>query len=188
VKSGETVLVHAGAGGTGIASIQIAKALGCRVIATAGGARKTAICKEQGADVAIDYSTGSWLAAVKAETKQRGVDVVIDPVGGAIAEDSVRCLAWNGRLIIVGFAGGTIASVATNRLLLRNASVCGLYWGAYAENEPEQVAPAFAAVFDMWHRGAIRPVVSAARPMREAPAAMRTIAARQTHGKVVLVP
>jgi NADPH:quinone reductase len=187
-QAGETILVHAGAGGTGVASIQIAKAMGCRVIATAGGPDKVAICKKQGADAAIDYNDGDWLGVVRREAGAHGIDVVIDPVGGSITENSVRCLAWNGRLVVIGFAGGTIASVATNRLLLRNASVCGVYWGAYAKHEPMQLELVFTAIFDMWRQGKIKPVVSERLPMQEAPIAMQRLASRQTHGKVVLVP
>jgi NADPH:quinone reductase len=102
VKSGETILVHAGAVGTGVVAIQIAKSFACRVIATAGSERKLRICTEQGADGGFDYSTARWLEAVKRETGKRGVDVVSDPVGGSITEESVRCLAWNGRRVIVG--------------------------------------------------------------------------------------
>jgi NADPH2:quinone reductase len=187
VKPGETVLVHAGAGGTGIAAIQIAKSFGCRVIATAGSERKLRICTEQGADAAFDYSTTGWLEAVKREAGKRGVDVVIDPVGGSITEESVRCLAWNGRLVVVGFAGGAIASIATNRLLLRNASVAGVYWGAYAKNDPDRLQSVFDAVFGMWRKGTTKPVVSAVLTIQDAPTAIKMISARQTHGKVVLV-
>jgi NADPH:quinone reductase len=187
VKSGETILVHAGAGGTGIATIQIAKSLGCRVIATAGSERKLRICTEQGTDAAFDYSTAGWLEAVKRETGKRGVNVVIDPVGGSITEESVRCLAWNGRLVVVGFAGGAITSITTNRLLLRNASVTGVYWGAYAKNDPDRLQSVFEAVFSMWRKGTIKPVVSAVLPIQDASTAIKMISARQTCGKAVLV-
>jgi NADPH2:quinone reductase len=187
MKPGETVLVHAGAGGTGIAAIQIAKSFGCRVIATAGSERKLRICTEQGADASFDYSTTDWLEAVKREAGKRGVDVVIDPAGGSITGESVRCLAWNGRLVVVGFAGGAIASIATNRLLLRNASDAGVYWGAYAKNDPDRLHSVLDAVFGMWRKGTIKPVVSAVLPIQDAPAAIKMISARQTHGKVVLV-
>jgi NADPH2:quinone reductase len=135
VKSGETILVHAGAGGTGAVATQIAESFACRVIATARSERKLRICTEQGADGGFDYSTDRSLEAVKRETGKRGVDVVIDPVGGSITEESVRCLASLGTadLSSLAFARGAIASIATNWLLLRNASVIGVYWDALCE-------------------------------------------------------
>lgn len=128
VRAGETVLVHAAAGGVGAAAVQLARAAGARVFATAGGADKLALCRELGAEEAFDYRAGPWLEPLFACTGGRGVDVVFDPVGGEITELSVKALARNGRLLIVGFAGGAIPAIKANRLLLKNASALGVYW------------------------------------------------------------
>jgi NADPH:quinone reductase len=188
LQAGETVLVHAGAGGVGSAAIQLAKHWGARVIATAGSAAKVALCRQLGADAAIDYRTEPLAEAIKRETGGRGVDVVIDPVGGEVTRDSLRALAWGGRLVIVGFAGGSIPELPANRLLLKNAAALGVYWGAYRDHHPDIVATVFREIFDLHRAGVIRPLVRDVFPLREAESALAAIAARETVGKVVLLP
>ena len=188
LQAGETVLVHAGAGGVGSAAIQLARHWGARVIATAGGAAKVALCLELGADAAIDYRAEPIAEAVRRETGGRGVDVVIDPVGGEVTRESLRCLAWGGRLVIVGFAGGSIAELPANRLLLKNASALGVYWGAYAAHHPDIVARMFRDIFALHRQGVIRPLVRDVFPLERAEHALSAIAARGTVGKVVLMP
>jgi NADPH2:quinone reductase len=188
VERGECVLVHAGAGGVGLAAIQIAKAWGCRVIATAGSAEKLAVCRDNGADLALDYGDAGWVEAVKDFTSGRGADVVIDPVGGGVTDLSLKCIAWNGRLVVVGFAGGAIPAVAANRLLLKNVGVIGVNWGGYATRQPEVMRTTLNDVVAMWRRGVIRPVVSARYPLADAPRALADLAGRRTRGKVALVP
>ncbi len=189
-RKGETVLVHAGAGGVGLASIQIARAWGCRVLATAGGEEKAALCREQGAEAAFDYGGdgGDWLGQVRAATDGRGADVIVDPVGGRMTEQSLRCLAWGGRLVIVGFAGGGIASIPANRLLFRNAAALGVYWGEYVHQQPETMRAVLDDLLAMLVRGEIRPVIGRRYGFDEAPRAVRDLAERRTVGKVVLVP
>jgi NADPH:quinone reductase len=188
-RAGETVLVHAGAGGVGLASIQIARAWGCRVLATAGGEEKVAICREHGAEQAFDYDAKEdWLTQVRTATEGRGVDVVIDPVGGAVTERSLRCLAWGARLVIVGFAGGGIASIPANRLLLKNAAAMGVYWGEYKRQQPETMRAVLDDLGAMLARGAIKPVIGRRYPLSEAPRALRDLAERRTVGKAVLIP
>jgi NADPH2:quinone reductase len=188
LQAGETVLIHAGAGGVGSAAIQLAKHWGARVIATAGGAAKVALCLDLGADAAIDYRAEPLADAVRRETGGRGVEVVIDPVGGEVTRESLRCLAWGGRLVIVGFAGGSIPELPANRLLLKNASALGVYWGAYAKHHPEIVAQVFRDIFALHRDGTIRPLVRDVFPLEQAERALEAMAARETVGKVVLFP
>ena len=189
LQPGETVLVHAGAGGVGLAGIQLAKVWGAgRIIATAGSADKLAVCKAHGADEAYDYGSEAWVDQVKQTTGGKGADIIIDMVGGNIAESSLRLLAWRGRLIIVGFAGGTIPNLPANRLLLKSASAIGVFWGETVKREPETARAVFADLFDLLAQGKIKPVISHRYKLSEAPQAMLDLAGRKTHGKVVLVP
>jgi NADPH2:quinone reductase len=188
LQPGETVLVHAGAGGVGSAAIQLAKHWGARVIATAGGPAKVALCRDLGADAAIDYRAEKLADSVRRATGGRGVDVVIDPVGGEVTRESLRCLAWGGRLVIVGFAGGAIAEIPANRLLLRNAAALGVYWGDYRTHHPDIVAAVFREIFALHAQGVIRPLVRDTFPLERAEDALRAIAGRETVGKVLLLP
>jgi NADPH2:quinone reductase len=189
MQAGETVLVHAGAGGVGLAAIQLAKAWGAgRIIATAGGAEKLAVCRAHGADFAFDYATDAWVEQVKQATSGQGADIIIDMVGGKVAENSLRLLAWRGRFIVVGFASGSIPNLAANRLLLKAAAAIGVFWGETARREPGTAKAVFEDLFSLLSRGKFKPVVSATYPLAQAPRAMRDLANRKTHGKVVLIP
>jgi NADPH2:quinone reductase len=185
VKPGEWLLVHAAAGGVGMSATQIGKALGARVIATAGSEEKLQFCLSQGAEHALNYRDAAWVDQVKQITK-RGADIVYDPVGGEVFDLSTKCIAPEGRLLVIGFAGGTIPSIAANRVLLKNMSVTGVYWGGYLEHHPEYMAEAEAALFKMYEAGQIKPIVSASFPLAEAVAAMNALATRKTVAKVVL--
>ncbi|WP_189045466.1 NADPH:quinone oxidoreductase family protein [Aliidongia dinghuensis] len=188
LRTGETVLIHAGAGGVGSAAIQLAKHWGARVIATAGGPEKTALCVEMGADQAIDYSAQPIVETVREITGGTGVDVVVDPVGGKIATESLRCLAWGGRLVIVGFAGGAIADLPSNRLLLKNAAAMGVFWGEYRRHHPDVIPPMFAELFELRRQGIIKPLIRDIFPLADARQALHALAGRRTVGKVILVP
>ena len=189
MQGGETVLVHAGAGGVGLASIQLAKIWGAgKIIATAGSAAKLQVCLDAGADVAFDYSTDAWVEQVKEATGGKGADIIIDMVGGKIAELSLKVLAWRGRFVVVGFAGGTIPNIPANRLLLKAASAVGVVWGECARREPETAKAIMGDLFQLLAQGKLKPVVSATYPLSNAPQAMIDLATRKTHGKVVLVP
>ncbi|HTO71903.1 MAG TPA: NADPH:quinone oxidoreductase family protein [Myxococcota bacterium] len=188
LRPGETLLVHAAAGGVGVAAVQIGKALGARVIATAGGAEKLEVARRAGADVAIDYSRGDWVEAVKRETSGRGADVIYDPVGGDIFDGSMRCIAWNGRLLVIGFASGVIPEVKANRILLKNISVVGLHWGAYAQHEPERIPEVFAGLAKLYDQGQIRPLIFGTYGLDEVPQALEALAGRATYGKVIIAP
>jgi NADPH2:quinone reductase len=185
---GETLLVHAAAGGVGTAAVQIGRALGARVIATAGGADKLEVARRAGADVVIDYRKEDFVERVLAETGGRGADVIYDPVGGDVFDKSLKCIAWNGRLLVIGFAGGDIPSVKANRILLKNIAVVGLHWGAYAKFEPERIPETFRALFELYAQGAVRPVIYREWPLEQVAEALEALGSRGTHGKVILAP
>jgi NADPH2:quinone reductase len=185
---GETLLVHAAAGGVGSAAVQIGRALGARVLATAGGAEKLAVARRSGAHVAIDYREEDFVARVLEETGGRGADVIYDPVGGDVFEKSMKCIAWNGRLLVIGFAGGEIPSVKLNRVLLKNISLVGLHWGAYAKHEPARIPETMQALLQLHAKGAIRPEIYRSYPLAEAGKALVALGSRETWGKVVLTP
>jgi NADPH2:quinone reductase len=188
LQRGETLLVHAAAGGVGLAAVQIGRALGARVLATAGSATKCAVAKEHGALEAFDYGTPQWVDAVRDATGGRGADVIFDPVGGDVFDLSTKCIAFCGRLLVIGFASGRIPTVQANRILLKNIAVVGLHWGAYRGHDPALVQDTQRALFAMYERGQLRPVVSSAHPLRDAALALDEIASRRNVGKVVLVP
>lgn len=185
LQPGEWLLVHAAAGGVGSAAVQLGKAMGARVIGTAGSDEKLDFVRAQGADHALSYRDEGWVKRVM-EITGSGTNVIYDPVGGDIFDLSTKCIAPEGRLLVIGFAGGRISSVAANRLLLKSMSAIGVYWGGYIERRPAFVAEAQAALFDMYTRGQIRPAVSKVYRLDEVPQAMRSLAGRQTVGKVVV--
>jgi NADPH2:quinone reductase len=186
LQPGETVLVHGAAGGVGTAAVQIARAAGARVIAVARGEQKLAVARDAGAHEGID-ADADWLAEVRRLTAGRGVDVVYDPVGGDRFTDSVRSMAPGGRLLVVGFASGTIPTVAVNRLLLHNTAVVGVAWPEYARVDPSMPRQVAAGLAKMWKTGAIRPLVTSRYPMERAADALRELDERRAIGKIVLV-
>ncbi|MCZ2860881.1 NADPH:quinone oxidoreductase family protein [Blastococcus sp. VKM Ac-2987] len=188
LQAGEHLLVHAGAGGVGTAAIQLGKAAGATVIATAGGARKTEICRELGADHVIDYTTEDFVPIVKEITGGRGADVVYDPVGGEVFDKSRKCIAFEGRIVVVGFTSGTIPHAPTNHLLVKNYSVVGLHWGLYKKMDPSVISEVHEDLTRLVRDGSVDPLVGAALPLDQAPQALARLASRDTVGKVVLVP
>ncbi len=185
----ETLLVHAGAGGVGSAAIQLGVAAGARVIATAGGAEKVELCRKLGAEHAIDYVADPDFAPVVNElTGGRGADVIFDPVGGDVFDRSRRCIAWEGRLLVIGFASETIPTVKVNHLLIKNYSVLGLYWGPYRDRDPELIRRAHDEIVDLLQAGTITPLVMATHPLDEAAAALQSLGARGTYGRLVVTP
>jgi len=184
LAEGETVLVHGAAGGVGTASLQVAKGLGARTIAVVSSDEKERIARDAGADEVV-RSDGPW----KDETKELsggGVDLVLDPVGGDRFLDSLRSLAEGGRVVVVGFTGGSIPEVRVNRLLLKNTEVVGAGWGAYVMSKPEVCREIGAALDEMIERGVVRPIVGARFPLEEAGDALKLIDGRGATGKVVL--
>ncbi len=188
LRPGEVLLVHAAAGGVGLAAVQIGRALGARVLATASSPAKLAVAKQHGAEDAYDYTNPDWVDRVKQATGGRGADVIYDPVGGEIFDLSTKCVAFSGRLLVVGFASGRIPTIQVNRILLKNIAIVGLHWGAYRQHDSGKIGQAMAALFELYERGAVTPVVSSVRPLPEAAAALDEIASRRSIGKVLLIP
>jgi NADPH2:quinone reductase len=187
LAAGEWVLVHAGASGVGMAAIQLSKALGARVIATASSQVKREFCLQQGADHAIDYGDPSWVDRVKEITNGHGADVIYDPVGGEVLELSTKCIAPEGRLLVVGFASGTIPSIAANRVLLKNMSLVGVFWGQYVSDKPGYLLETHERLCELFAANKINPVVGRTLPLSQAPFALRELADRKIRGKSVLV-
>lgn len=185
-RAGETVLIHGAAGGVGSAAVDLAPGLGLRSVAIARGEEKLALARELGADHCIDVNS-EWLAEVRRLTNDRGVDLVFDPVGGDLFLDSLRSLAPGGRLLVIGFASGTIPEVKVNRLLLRNTSVVGVAWGEYVRQDPEMPRRIGRALEELWRARKIRPVVGKTFPLAQAADALREIESRRAMGKIALV-
>jgi len=186
LMTGEWLLVHAGASGVGMSAIQIGKALGARVIATAGSADKLTFALSQGAEYALDYREAGWVDEVKRITGT-GADVIYDPVGGDVFDLSTKCIANHGRLLVIGFASGRIPSIQANRILLKDMSVVGVLWGGYARRNPGFVSEAQEELAALQVAGKIGPVVGKTYPLEEAPAALRDLANRKIMGKAVLI-
>jgi NADPH:quinone reductase len=188
LQAGEWLLVHAGAGGVGSAAIQLGKAAGATVIATAGGERKTEVCRQLGADHVIDYTTEDFVPLVKEITGGHGADVVYDPVGGEVFDKSRRCIAFEGRLVVVGFTSGTIPQAPVNHALVKNYSIVGLHWGLYRKHDPALFGQVHEELCALFADGKIAPLIGQTLPLTELPQAMAAIADRSTVGKVVLKP
>jgi NADPH2:quinone reductase len=188
IQPGEVLLVHAGSGGVGSAAIQLGVAAGARVIATAGGPEKVRICKEQGAEIAIDYLAENFVDIVNDVTEGRGANVIYDPVGGDTFDRSRKCIAFEGRILVIGFAGGRIADAPTNHALVKNYSIVGVHWGLFRRRMPERVVEAHNELMALYERGAIRPLVFKAFPFEELPQALNLLATRKTWGKLVIKP
>ncbi len=184
-QPGEWLLVHAGASGVGMSAIQIGRALGARIIATAGSEEKLAFCLEQGAEHVINYRDPSWVDRVKAITG-KGADVIYDPVGGSVFDLSTKCIAPQGRLLVVGFASGQIPTIAVNRILIKDISIVGVLWGGYSAQHPEYSVEVHRALADMYAAGQIHPQVGAKFTLAEAPRALRSLAQREIIGKAIL--
>jgi NADPH2:quinone reductase len=185
-RAGESVLIHGAAGGVGSAAIEIAAALGLTSIAVARGAEKQQVCRDLGANHVLE-AENEWLPEVKKLTNDRGVDMVFDPVGGDKFLDSVRALATGGRLLVVGFAGGTIPEVKVNRLLLRNTSVVGVAWGEGVRHFPDMPQRIGKALSELFEQGKIKPLVGSTYPLERVAEALREIEERRATGKIALI-
>lgn len=186
LQAGETLLVHGAAGGVGLTAVEIGKALGARVIATAGGPEKLAIAKKYGADELIDYRTEDIRERVKALTDGRGADAVYDPVGGSVFDATLRATAQGGRILLVGFASGTVPQIPANILLVKNITAIGYYWGAHRKLDPELVNDSFAELMTWYANGKVKPHVSHVFPLEDVQQALDTLAQRKSTGKVVV--
>ncbi|WP_141325321.1 NADPH:quinone oxidoreductase family protein [Myxococcus sp. AB025B] len=185
LKAGETVVVHGAAGGVGTASIQVARGAGARVVAVVSDERKAEVARKAGAHEVL-LSSGPWLTQLKELTDGLGANVVLDPVGGDIFDKSLKALAPEGRLLVVGFAAGRIPEVAVNKLLLRNIDVVGVAWGGFLIHEPS-LTPTIAKDLEaMADQGVLEPVVGPVFPLEQGAQALRELDARRATGKVVL--
>ena len=186
LQPGETLLVLGAAGGVGLTAVELGKVMGATVIAAASTDDKLALCREYGADETINYTTANLKDEVKRLTGGKGPDVIYDPVGDRYAEPAFRSIGWNGRYLIVGFAGGNIPSLPLNLPLIKGASLVGVFWGAFTQAEPAVHRANMAELLDWYAAGKIRPHVGKRFPLSEGPAAIRWLMDRKATGKVVL--
>ncbi|MEV5437680.1 NADPH:quinone oxidoreductase family protein [Streptomyces sp. NPDC052682] len=187
LEAGETLLVHAAAGGVGSAAVQLGKAAGATVIGVVGGAEKAAVARNLGCDVVIDRRCEDVVAAVKEATGGRGADVIYDPVGGEAYAQSAKVVAFEGRIVVVGFAGGTIPSPALNHALVKNYSILGLHWGLYNTKNPKLVQHCHEQLTELAARGAIKPLVSERVPLGGAAGAVQKVADGLSTGRIAVV-
>lgn len=186
LRSGETLVVHGASGGVGLTAVAIGKQLGATVIATANGVEKLEVARRQGADHCIDSGSEDVRVRVKELTDGRGADVVYDPVGGELFTASLRSIAFEGRILVIGFAGGTVPQIPANHLLVKNVDVIGVNWPAYAELHPAVMTESFRTLIQ-WHLdGAMQPYISATYPLEQAVEALNQVIARKSTGKVVI--
>ncbi|MFC4024040.1 NADPH:quinone oxidoreductase family protein [Oceanobacillus longus] len=187
LKSGEVLLVHAGAGGVGSSAIQLGKAAGAFVIATAGGADKVKVCKELGADIVIDYLNEDFVKIVKDATNGKGADVIYDPVGGEVFDRSRKCIAFDGRILVIGFASGTIPEVAINHILIKGYSVVGVHWGYFMQlTDQATINKEHDALMKLYNEGKIKPLIYKTFQFDQVKEALELLGNRQSWGKLVV--
>ncbi len=187
LKPGEVLVVHGAGGGVGITAVEIGKAMGAEVIATAGSPDKLKAAAAHGADHLINYRQEDIRERVKALTDGRGADVVYDAVGGTAFEASLRSINWCGRILVIGFASGDIPQIPANILMVKNVSAVGVHWGSYRQHEPERLFGCFTQLFEWYEQGLLSPHVSRTYPLAEAPAALEALRTRKATGKIVIV-
>lgn len=188
LKPGETLAVLGAGGGVGLSAVELGKIGGARVLALASSEEKLAAARARGADVAIDYSKGDLRETLKAATDGRGVDVIYDPVGGRYTEAAVRSIAWRGRLLVVGFADGSIPQIPANLLLIKEASAVGVFWGEFARREPQANLAMLKELYGWLAEGRLKPHVSQRYALADAPRALEALLERRVVGKLVVAP
>jgi NADPH2:quinone reductase len=188
LQPGQTVLVLGAAGGIGIATIELAKALGARVIAAASSAEKLATCRAKGADEVINYREQNLRDEVKRLTGGQGVDVVMDPVGGDYAEQALRSMAWRGRYLVVGFTDGQIPRLPLNLVLLKGCAIVGVFWGDFIRREPKAAQVDLRDLMQMLEQGKIKPLISGRYSLEQAPQAILELSQRRAQGKLIVLP
>ncbi len=188
LKSGETLLVHGASGGVGLTAVELGRKLGATVIGTVGTDEKMDVVRQHGADHVINYSKENFRDRVLELTGGRGADVIYDPVGGDVFDLSRRCIAWAGRLLVIGFASGRIPELPVNHALVKGYSVIGVYWGAFAEREPEKNRANFMTLLEWCAEGSLNPHVSMRFPLSRAGEAMKALRTRKATGKVLVLP
>ena len=187
LKPGETLLVLGAAGGVGLAAVELGKVMGAHVIAAASSAEKLAVCQQHGADELINYSTEDLKERVKALTRGKGVNVIFDPLGGNYSEAALRSIAWNGRMLVIGFAAGDIPRIPLNLTLLKGCSIVGVFWGSFTEREPQRNQEHLQELLTWFAQGKIKPHISATYSLDQAADALNDVMNRKVKGKVVLV-
>ena len=188
LHAGEVLVVHGAAGGVGLTAVEIGKALGATVIATAGGPDKLKIAEAAGADHGIDYLTEDIRERVKALTDGRGADVFYDPIGGDVFEASLRCIAFEGRILVIGFAGGTVQQIKANHVMVKNVDIIGVNRGGYDTVRPDLARASYQELMDWYAAGRLAPFVSQIVPLEGAVDALGAVVSRRTTGKVVITP
>ena len=188
LKPGETLAVLGAAGGVGLAAVEIGKLMGARVIACASSDEKLAVAREQGAELTLNYARESLREGLRRLTDGRGVDVLYDPVGGELADPALRSMAWKGRYLVIGFAGGEIPKLPLNLVLLKGCDVVGVFWGSFVDREPEAHAENMAWLLGHVAAGRLSARVHAIYPLAETPAALGVLARREATGKVLVRP
>jgi NADPH2:quinone reductase len=186
LKAGETLVVHGAAGGVGLATVDLGRHLGARVIGTVGADEKSVLVKEYGAEHVINYTTESVKERVLELTDGRGADVIFDAVGGDVFDESIRCIAWDGRILVVGFTSGRIPQLPLNLPLLKNCSIVGVFTGAWADRYPEEHIRQGETIMEWISQGHLKPLVSQVMPLEKAGEAMQAIAERKVTGRIVL--
>jgi NADPH2:quinone reductase len=186
LRPGEVLLVHGAAGGVGLSAVEIGKAMGATVIATASSDEKLQVAAEHGADHLINYAAGEFKDKVKELTGGNGADVIYDPVGGDVFDQSLRCINWNGRLLVIGFAGGRIPQAPANLALLKGCAIVGVFWGAWTERDPAGNRRNFEQIFAWWREGKLKPHVSHTFPLAQVPDALYALIERKVTGKAVI--
>ncbi|MEV8098130.1 NADPH:quinone oxidoreductase family protein [Kitasatospora sp. NPDC085879] len=188
LQAGETLLVHAAAGGVGSAAVQLGKAAGARVIGVVGGPEKAAAAQALGADLVIDRRHDDFVSAVKEATGGRGADVVFDPVGGDAYTGSTKCIAFEGRIVVVGFAGGTIPAPGLNHALVKNYAILGLHWGLYNAHDPQAVRDCHTELTALAAKGVVKPLIGARLPFDRAAEAVQQVADGTSIGRLTIHP
>ncbi len=186
INKNDTVLIHGSTGGVGITALEISKAVGAKVIATASNEEKLKIAKDYGADCCINYSNGKFKDEVKEFTNGKGANIIYDPVGGEVFNQSLRCIAWNGKILVIGFASGNIPSPPMNLPLLKNCSIVGVFWGAWREREPSGHNENMNIILEWWKNKKIKPKVSIIFPLEETKEALNALLTRKIIGKAVI--
>ncbi len=187
IKPGETLLVLGAAGGVGLASVELGKLMGARVIAAASSDEKLEVCKQHGADDVINYTNEDLRERVKTLTGGNGVDVIVDPLGGNYSEPALRSIAWNGRFLVIGFAAGDIPRIPLNLTLLKGCSIVGVFWGSFTEHEPRHNQENLQELLTWLAEGKLKPHISATYPLERAAGALNDVLNRKVKGKVVLL-
>jgi NADPH2:quinone reductase len=187
LQRGETLLILGAAGGVGLAALELGKTLGAQVIAAASSEDKLAVCRQYGADATINYLSEDLKERIKELTSGQGVDVVVDPVGGGYSEPALRCTAWNGRYLVIGFTAGEIPRIPLNLPLLKGCSIVGVFWGSFHAREPQQSQHNLRELLGWLQEGKLKPHISARYPLENAADALNDLIHRRVVGKAVLI-